>query len=420
MMANEWTYAVEYRSEKQELIIKANLPSNKNLLTSPAGREFVSDVKFEGKGIVHYRFQLGEAAKALKDNDSIRSMNNIFLTNPALWLLHPEQLPKDQKVLLSLSADAGSSVGSGLFPSEKDPKIYQTTADHLDDMPLTIFGPYHHRSFTAGGSSIDLAIIPAAYKVNEEQIIDWAKRATSSVTSFYGRFPVPHILVVVVSREFYNGPGKSYGDGGAVTINPLSLKADDSDLRLDWVMTHEIVHLAFPGVDYKHHWLEEGLATYVEPLARQRSGELKAETVFKGMIEGMPNGLVNKNSGGLDGTRDWGRIYWGGALYCLLVDTELRERSKGKVGIEVALRAIVDAGGTMAVQWPLEKALAIGDKATGYPVMNKVYQEMKDKWVDVDLKHLWKSMGVALKADGSVTFDDKAPLAYVREGMIKR
>ena len=43
------------------------------------------------------------------------------------------------------------------------------------------------------------------------------------------------------------------------------------------MLTHEMVHLAFPSVDDKHHWIEEGIATYVEPIARIQAGNLKAE-----------------------------------------------------------------------------------------------------------------------------------------------
>lgn len=41
-------------------------------------------------------------------------------------------------------------------------------------------------------------------------------------------------------------------------------------------MTHEMVHLAFPSVPDQHHWIEEGLATYVEPIARARASEISA------------------------------------------------------------------------------------------------------------------------------------------------
>jgi hypothetical protein len=61
----------------------------------------------------------------------------------------------------------------------------------------------------------------------------------------------------------------TFGDqGGRISIrvgNETSL----SELASDWMLTHEMVHLAFPSVDEKHHWIEEGIATYVESRASQ-------------------------------------------------------------------------------------------------------------------------------------------------------
>ncbi len=416
--AKDWSYDVLYESKGRVLKISGDLPPGAPLTSFGPSKEYFKDVVKSPNGRVTYSFLLGEAAERMKDQDDIRAAGSIIMSNPGVWLLRPEQLPEKQRVTLRLRTDGEGRFATGLFPVKSSPETYETTADHLIDMPWTIVGPYHARSFESGGASVDVAIVPAAYKATETQIVDWVKRATSAVSAFYGKFPVPHILVVVVSREYYEGPGKSFGDGGAVTLNPLALKAGDEDLRQDWVMTHEMVHLAFPSVAYPHHWIEEGLATYIEPLARIRTGELKAEDVFHDMIEGMPKG--NQGRGGLDGTRDWGRTYWGGALFALLADKEIRVETKGKYGLDDALRAIVEAGGTMNVRWRLEDALAIGDKATGTHVLMNQYTRLKDAWAPVDLEALWKSLGVIQKSDGTVSFDDRAPLAFVRKGMARR
>jgi hypothetical protein len=38
------------------------------------------------------------------------------------------------------------------------------------------------------------------------------------------------------------------------------------------------------------HWLEEGIATYVEPIARAQANQLPVEQVWAGMVRGMPKG----------------------------------------------------------------------------------------------------------------------------------
>ena len=61
-----------------------------------------------------------------------------------------------------------------------------------------------------------------------------------------------------------------------------------------------------------HHWIEEGLATYVEPIARARAGGLTPQKVWGDMVDAMPQGLPKPGDRGLDFTHTWGRTYWGG------------------------------------------------------------------------------------------------------------
>ena len=41
------------------------------------------------------------------------------------------------------------------------------------------------------------------------------------------------------------------------------------------MLVHELVHHGMPNLADEHHWMEEGLATYVEPIARAQAGELE-------------------------------------------------------------------------------------------------------------------------------------------------
>jgi predicted metalloprotease with PDZ domain len=166
-------------------------------------------------------------------------------------------------------------------------------------------------------------------------------------------------------------------------------------------------------------WLEEGLATYVEPLARARAGLLSDERVWRSFLRGMPNGLPRAGDRGLDHTPTWGRRYWGGAIFCLLADLEIRRRTDNRRSLDDAVRGIVAAGGNIAVRWPLARALAEGDRATGVPVLTELHAKMGAAPVPVDLEGLWKRLGVSLRGR-SVAFDDTAPLAAVRRAMTSR
>ena len=77
-----------------------------------------------------------------------------------------------------------------------------------------------------------------------------------------------------------------------------------------------MVHLALPDMEDRHAWLSEGLAVYVEPVARAQAGDLSAKEIWLAMMRDMPKGLPQAGDRGLDNTDTWGRKYWGGAMFC--------------------------------------------------------------------------------------------------------
>ena len=75
---------------------------------------------------------------------------------------------------------------------------------------------------------------------------------------------------------------------------------------------------------------------------------------------------------------------------------------KNQKGLQDAMRAIVDAGGTIVHEWPIEKVLEVGDHATGTTVLADLYNRMKDTPVETDLDDLWRKLGVQVN-NGVVT-----------------
>lgn len=51
------------------------------------------------------------------------------------------------------------------------------------------------------------------------------------------------------------------------------------------MMTHEMVHYAFSSMPNERHWIEESIATYVEPIAGVEAGELSAVKVWGDVVE---------------------------------------------------------------------------------------------------------------------------------------
>ena len=177
-----------------------------------------------------------------------------------------------------------------------------------------------------------------------------------------------------------------------------------------------MVHLAVPSMPRRHLWLTEGLATYVEPLARARRKQLGVKEVWRGMVWGMPHGLPEEGDRGLDRTPTWGRTYWGGALFAMIADIEIRKRSNGRRSLDDALRAVVAEGGHNGVMWSIDRFLAAGDKATETTVLTDLYARMARAPHSVDLGALWRELGVVGRGY-ALRFDDRAPLAHIRRAL---
>jgi hypothetical protein len=275
-------------------------------------------------------------------------------------------------------------------------------------------------SMLIGNARIDIRIEENTIRIPAKDILHWVKSAAESVTAYYGRFAVPQVLIRITpfkGRGVHNGV--TFGDRGGRILIRVGDKTSPSEFASDWMLTHEMVHLAFPSVEDKHHWIEEGIATYVEPIARIQTGNFKAEDMWRDLVRDMPQGLPQAGDRGLDHTHTWGRTYWGGALFCLLADVEIRRQTNNEKGLEHALRGILDAGGDIRRQWNLEDALKIGDRVVGVSVLESLYEKMKDLPVTVDLDNLWARLGV--RSDGAgVRFDDNAPLAEVRHAITTR
>jgi hypothetical protein len=250
--------------------------------------------------------------------------------------------------------------------------------------------------------------------------LDWISRAATAVSRYYGRFPVREVRIGIhVTTGDRVGPGSASGEDGPSIRVSLGSAVGPRELASggnSWLMTHEMVHLALSGVEASHHWIEEGLATYVEPIARAQVGELTAEKVWRDMLDGMVQGEPAPGDRGLDETPTWGRTYWGGAMFCLLADVEIRKATHNTKGLEDALRGIVDAGGTIDTDWGLAKVLAVGDGSIGVPVLENLYRRMKASSEPVDLDGLWRQLGVQVRG-GAVEFDDAAPLAAIRRAI---
>jgi predicted metalloprotease with PDZ domain len=367
---------------------------------------------------VRYRVRLQDAARTL-DSRGIASANgDVLLAPPSSWLARPlrDERPGRYRFRVRLPPDA--SFVTGVDPVAGSPHTYEAGTDDLWQAPYSAFGPLDEARVEVSGATVDIAIAPAAGGPPKAEVVEWVERSSRAVAAFYGAYPVKRAQVIVLpgSRRPV-GFGTTLGNGGASIIVWLGRGATREHLLRDWVLVHEMTHLGFPNVPSRQHWMEEGLATYVEPIARARAGLLPETDAWRGLVQGMPNGQPRADEPGFDSTRRWGALYWVGALFWFLADLEIRERTHGRRSVDDALRAIAANGGTIATRWPVARVLEVGDRATGTDVLRRMYARLGTAAAaPVDLDATWKRLGVVAES-GRVSFDETAPLAAVRRAI---
>lgn len=276
------------------------------------------------------------------------------------------------------------------------------------------------RQIEIGGATITVNIAAGRTDLSSQRLFAWVTRASRAVAVYYAGFPVPRAEVNVRPAPGRDGVFHGFTfcpDSGLLTTRiAVGEHTTEEGLAGDWMMTHELVHMSFPSMADEHHWIEEGIATYVEPIGRAQDGQIRIESVWRELVEGLPKGEPEPGDRGLDRTHTWGRTYWGGALFCLMADVGIRQATKNRLGLQDALRGIVAAGGTMNHEWTIEHALGTGDKATGTTVLTSLYEKMKAAPAPVDLEQLWRELGVVAKGR-NITFRDDAPLAEIRKAI---
>ena len=202
-------------------------------------------------------------------------------------------------------------------------------------------------------------------------------------------------------------------EGGVVITILVGAEADGEDLYDDWVLIHELLHLGSPVMRDMGTWLNEGIATFYEPLLRARAGWKSEEDVWREWISHMPRGLRAMTELGL---RNAGRggIYWGGAIFVLMAEIEALSASRGTAGFSDCLRNALAMGGDATQRWPTARLIDFCDGMLGTDSLSRILSAHGDGGAPLDLSGIWKRLGVAMAEDGKITYDDNAELAWMR------
>lgn len=404
-------YRIELLDEAaSELAVEARCPGPVRQFAG--GREFRAErmsalepLAGEVPG-VRYRFALGALAAAAANPDVALGVGRgVVACWPAFLLLPDGQAALEIEVV----APAGAGFATALPRTDGR---FRIDAAEVPFSGYVALGQFQSRVFAApnaDGATVEAAIMDGAFALTADALAAWARDSVGIVADYLGGFGARRTLVVVLPVPGRSGVvfGRVMAGGGPSLMVRVGELSERERLNREWVLVHELLHVGTPFVLHGS-WFMEGLATYAEPLLRARAGWLRPEEVWAEWVRDMPRGVA-------DGRLNRRQVYWGGALFMLRAEVELRRRSAGAAGLESCLRAMTRAGANASVRWTLEQTLAFCDRTTG----TDVFARLAAEFGAVDLAALWAELGVVSEG-GLIRFDDAAPLAGLRRAITTR
>ena len=369
-------------------------------------------------GAFTYVVDLAELASRSDSFDRAAHVGASFMAPLSSVLAMPEPLlTTDVPVTVQVETEAGLQVSVGLARGA-GPNQYQLMAHEISVATYFAFGKLEQRELSLGDAKLQISKLDGGLDQSFEQLSAWIAKSAHAVRDFYGVFPVPRATVTVLPVPDRDSVvfGKVLPESSPGIALLVGQHASHHALYSDWILVHELFHTGFPSFFDEGKWLDEGLATYYEPIIRVRAGLYSEQQLWQEIAQSMPQGLPAFTEHGLETANDFRGIYWGGALACLVADVEARKRDLDK-GLEVGIRALHQAGGIACEVWSLDDAIAIIDRALGVPTVAPIAKRHAARGAPFDFEGLLRDLGVVRIAGGKVRLSDKAPLAAVRRAI---
>lgn len=322
---------------------------------------YVSQLTRSGN-TVRYRFDLRKCAREQRHYKVASLHGDAILTTPSTFLIRPYHADRGVYTL---------NITGGLAATTRAP----TAA--LDHAPAAVFGTYKTRQFPVLKGTVQL--VYQQTPLPDKELLNWVNLSVNALADYFGQLPMNDVLLVILTHD---GRGvRGLAQGNSVLMLPSKTMSKE-ELRHDWTLMHELTHLGFPCVPYAFHWVEEGLATYLEPILRIRAGDFPTQKMWADMRENLPPSFPDES---VLESHDYNRYYWGGALFWFLAD--LRIRLETPYTLQTALQSIVKNGGNLNADWTLEQALRTGDEAIKQPILEETLQTKT-----VDLAWYWRQL----------------------------
>jgi hypothetical protein len=369
-------------------------------------------------GKLQYRVSLSSISEP-PDVDRAARVGQSFVAPLSNVLLVPEPLTSEIPVDVEVTAAPGVASALGLARGEAAGS-FKLMAHEIPVATYFSFGKLEQRTLRVGQGELELSQLDGPLDQSFEHLAHWVEVSAGAVADFYRAFPVRRASVTVVPLPGRDGVvfGKVLPESEPGIVLLLGQHAPRQALYTDWILIHELFHLGFPSFVNEGKWLDEGLATYYEPIIRVRAGLYTEHELWDELEAKLPQGLPAFTQNGLERANDFRGIYWGGALACLAADVRARQRRLDS-GLEQGLRALREAGGNACEVWSLTDAIAVIDRTLGEPTLAPIAAAHAKRGQSFDLKALLADLGVSRDRAGTLRLSDDAPLSAVRRAIVR-
>ncbi len=389
---------------------------------SPLAREGAAFVAPECRSrcTIRYTLDLDDLASSCRRMDCERRIGNSMIGRASAFLLRPEPMG-DATYAVSVVGPGAQRFATGL---RRVAEGFAFPASAFGEASFTAFGLLRRGTLDFQDARLDVVFLDAPLAMGDTAALEFVRQSALRVVSLFGSFPVDTTAFVVPvpgASEVVFGRVLSLAGGSVALL--FGDQTPASGVRDNWVVVHELIHLGCPTFVGEGRWLEEGLATYYEPILRERAGWMTEAALWTHFVREMPRGL--RESGdppNLEDRDDIDATYWGGALFALLADVRTRAATSSALSLDDVVRLVRHRVGNATATARVADFMAVANESPGTREVTAVYESWAVRGENVDLDALWARLGITgveeARTHGSpVTLRDDAPLSAVRRAI---
>src|SRR5579871_6289975 len=159
---------------------------------------------------VEYGFALGRAAAALADVDTAIALGGAVVAPPSTWLLRPVDWSRG-RYRFRVQPPVDADFATGVRPAAGPGSAYEADLGDIEQSAFSAFGALSGFSIAPGVE----ARVATGVRIANEQIVQWLRAELGAITSYLGRPPEDHLLILVTPGTSEVIRGKTLGGGGA-------------------------------------------------------------------------------------------------------------------------------------------------------------------------------------------------------------